>query len=181
MLKKIVVALVILLPVWQSHAQLNCHDRQIARLVTDVHLDEMSDSVRGVLLRDPKQSVCYLIRELHVIRAEVMTPYDSTNYPLALHVITCLQLIRFLTGGNFNFTAPTAHKFKSWEENRRRFLINDSTGESKFFRYWESRGSIFVAPVDAQRQIIGKWIEWYQKNGAEYHYSPAKNLSDWYD
>ncbi len=181
MLKKTVVALVILLCVWQSYAQLNCHDRQIARLVSDVYLDETSDSVRQALLRDPKQSVCYLIRELHVVHAEVMTPYDSTNYTSTLHVITCLQLIRFLTGGKINFTAPTSHRFRSWEVNRRRFLIDDSTGESKFFRYWESRGSIFIAPVDAQRRIIRKWIGWYRKYGAEYQYTPAENQPDWYD
>jgi len=40
---------------------------------------------------------------------------------------------------------------------------------------WPSRGTEYVAPQDAQNEIILKWRDWFKDQGASFDYKPLLN------
>jgi hypothetical protein len=98
----------------------------------------------------------------------------------------CLCGLRYITGG-LDFKAVSRYKFKASEEYRRRHLLTvDDAGipinpNLKFFGYWMSRGTYYIAPQDAQMKIIQKWKDWYSKITSNYKFKPLRNPrpEDW--
>lgn len=60
------------------------------------------------------------------------------------------------------------------------FLDENAGGEIRFFGTWMSRDRVWVAPLDAQTAIIGKWREWFRKNGQTFVYVNDRDFDDWY-
>jgi hypothetical protein len=40
---------------------------------------------------------------------------------------------------------------------------------------WPSRGSDSIAPMDAQKEIIRKWQDWFAREGLTFDYKPRQN------
>jgi hypothetical protein len=138
-----------------------------------------------VLSEHPRDAVDRLIRELHVIdpTPPAVLPPETSSEPAnlsALHVVWCIRALRYLTGG-VEFRGSTAHVFGPDEDKREYFLnLKGKDGELPFFHTWMSTGTVFLAPPDAQRQIIDKWRSWYSEHGAAHKYVPLSRLDDWY-
>ena len=74
--------------------------------------------------------------------------------------------------------------------NNVRALISSSAGAAKLkpategrkrVSYWPSHDRIYIAPVDAQADIISQWQHWYSMHGENFDYKPMKNNppEDW--
>ncbi len=132
-----------------------------------------------VLARAPAVSACHLVQEIVVVRATTIRPDDYAAYAHEMHVIWCLRALRFLTNG-LVFKATTRENPAGWDETRRDLLSPDSTKRVPFFSVWMSHDIVFVAPEDAQDDIIRQWEEWYQRRGATFPYKNATSVDDWY-
>jgi hypothetical protein len=143
--------------------------------------DNAYDTTFAIFAKKPAIAACYLINELHVVPEKWIRGSDQKSHPNTMHVVWALRALRYLTGG-YNFKAETKYRFNESSEiesNRKQFLSPEQ-GEVPFFAVWMSRDSLAIAPADAQKAIIEKWIDWYQKNGSTFMYHPAVHVDDWY-
>ena len=98
----------------------------------------------------------------------------------------CGACVPFVVSPELEFRGKTAHRFgdSEIEENQEWFTGGEQfkkDGTVKFFGVWMSRDSLYIAPRDAQEQIIRKWKRWYETKGVSFAYPPFKNDPDiWY-
>lgn len=149
----------------------------VARLGSNGN-DDVADIKQ--LARNPRESTSLLIDALHVVPdSEQYAKADSSSMEHALELIRAL---RYITGG-IDFCAQSQHIFGSSKEekNRRYWLTFRHKTCLSFFGYWMSRGRTYIAPVDAQREIIAQWKNWYAKYGATFSYKSLQNPEpqDW--
>ena len=103
-----------------------------------------------VLYKNPRRSTELLVSSLKPVRRG---QYLSNNHP---QVVWNIRALRSLTG--LDFRAPTRVDLS---EDEAHFLDHDAkTDEVLFFGTWMSRDRVWVAPLDAQTAIIGKWQKW---------------------
>lgn len=126
------------------------------------------------LAKTPRASVQLLIEELHPVKG--VRILASEYKPGAEHVLWCIRALRYLTDGK-DFCGKTDHRFGSSEieQNRRYWLYFRHHSCVSFFAMWPSRGSEYIAPVDAQKEIIAKWKRWFAAQGASFEYKPLQN------
>lgn len=157
-----------------------CRDDQLQQFVA--RIEEVQDLEElAVLRKKPSEAVACLIRQLRVVNVTVLRPEDKSRRPDDFRTIWSIRALRYLTGGE-DFCAPTAH-FNHLDKDRQHFLtLRCGPGsEVSFFGVWMSRDIIYVAPKDAQKAIIRKWIGWYQAEGTQREsYAPVRSLDDWY-
>lgn len=134
-----------------------------------------TDNVQIVkaLARKPELSAKLLIQELHPVEDKRILA--SENRPATEHVLWCIRALRFLTGGK-DFCGNTNHKFgkSQAERDRKYWLYFRHKSCLSFFAMWPSRGSEYIAPKDAQEQIINKWRRWFARKGS-FKYKPLQN------
>jgi hypothetical protein len=126
------------------------------------------------LARTPQASVPLLIDGLHPIHeARILNGQEN---PDAEHVLWSIRALRNLTGGK-DFCGKTSHQFGGSEQERNRkywIYFRHKTCVS-FFAMWPSRGSVYIAPEDAQKEIIQKWKDWIKKDGSRLAYQPLRD------
>lgn len=132
-----------------------------------------------LLERDPPVSACYLIRELRVVVETEITALDQEKHAAAMRVIWSIRALRYLTGG-LDFKGRTKYEFKETESERTYFLTRAGEEELPFFAVWMSRDTVYIAPPDAQGEIIEKWNRWYSERGETFRYNPSKSIDEWY-
>jgi hypothetical protein len=86
-----------------------------------------------------------------------------------------VRALRSLTG--LDFRAGTNAKLTAEESH---FLDMNARGEVEFFGTWMFRDSVWVAPGDAQVQIIKKWQEWFAAHGRTHKYVNDRDFDHWY-
>lgn len=126
------------------------------------------------LAETPQLSTKLLIEELHPVKeARILA---SEKKPDAEHVLWCIRALRFLTGGK-EFCGHTTYNFgKSELERNRKYWVNFKHKNCvSFFAMWPSRGSEYIAPEDAQKEIIDKWKGWFAKDGTSFDYKPLQD------
>ena len=134
--------------------------------------DDFADVKR--LAETPATSMRLLVEALHPIPE--MSISASQNIPSAEHGLWMIRALRYLTGGK-DFYAITKHKFGGLQEEqyRKYWLYFGHQNGVSFFAMWPSRGIEYIAPEDAQREIISKWRNWFTTNGSSFHYEPLHN------
>ena len=144
----------------------------------------------SILAGEPAAAVCHLIRSLHVVRDTHVVGYEQEKHADTMGVIWALRALRYLAGCR-EFRAPTAQNPAKWEELRREWLLRDATGAPlrawkrtdrvPFFATWMSRDSVFIAPPDAQAEIISEWRRWYRDTGSRgFHFQTCDSVDEWY-
>ncbi len=132
------------------------------------------------LAQTPQLSTKLLIGELRPIRESRIL--NGQEKPDAEHVLWCVRALRYVTGGK-DFCAKTSHTFGSSEEerNRKYWIFSRYKTCASFFAMWPSRSSEYIAPEDTQISIIGKWKDWFEKEGSEFNYKRLQNPrpEDW--
>lgn len=131
-----------------------------------------------LLSRNPSKAVSCLIEELQIVQETKVLPKDADKHKSTLHIIWCIRALRYLTG--IDFTGKTTYEFKKAEEDRTYFLKKDRNSELPFFAVWMSHDVIYIAPEDAQKEIIEKWGKWYSINGESFKYEPVDDINKWY-
>jgi len=160
---------------WATALCAPCQD--VSKLTDEIkQLGRGGDDFKVVdtLAQTPQMSTRLLLAELHPIsKTRILNGQNDQD---AEHVLWSIRALRYVTGGK-DFCASTNHRFgNSEEEQRRRYWIyfHHKTCAS-FFAMWPSRGSEYIAPADAQKEIIDKWKEWFSKEGATFDYTPMHN------
>jgi hypothetical protein len=133
----------------------------------------------AVFQTDPLSAVELLVQRIRPIGEKKVLADEQRSHPEAMRVIWSIRALRYLSG--LNFKGKTKYRFKGDVEGERAQLIG-LTGESEvfFFGTWMSRDSIYVAPRDAQLQIIEKWKEWARLHAKDHTFIAPKEINDWY-
>jgi len=132
------------------------------------------------LAETPQLSVRVLTDELHPVKnVRILASEKDLG---AEHILWCIRALRYLTGGK-DFCGKTAHTFgnSELERDRKYWLYFRHKTCISFFAMWPSRGSEYIAPEDAQNEIIKKWKDWFEKDGLSFDYRPLHNPKpeDW--
>jgi hypothetical protein len=138
-----------------------------AELKAAIRRDDSSEF--ETLYKNPRRAAELLISTLQPVRRG---QYPNGKHPL---VVWQIRALRSLTG--LDFTATTKSGLDTDESH---FLDRKRNGEVRFFGTWMSRDRVWVAPVDAQTAIIGKWRAWLAKNGSTFTYVNDRNFDHWY-
>ncbi|HEY9164686.1 MAG TPA: hypothetical protein VIS48_00845 [Candidatus Kryptonia bacterium] len=132
----------------------------------------------AMLRNEPDSSIQLLIAELSPINSVTrISPEEYDRHLKEVHIIWCIRALRYLTG--LDFTARTQHKFAKAEKERSYFL-RDKNGQVAFFADRMSHDVLYIAPPDAQSQIISKWKAWYRKHSGHVHLNKKTDFDNWY-
>lgn len=146
---------------------------EVEDIVKELGRSENSIDKVKELSQHSEQAIPLLIEELRPLKeARILS---EENKPEAEHVLWCIRALRFLTGG-VDFCATTTHRFAENDiEKNRKYWLQFRHGKClTFFALWPSRVSTYIAPLDVQEKIIGKWKAWY-KGEAKPPYKPLKD------
>jgi hypothetical protein len=127
------------------------------------------------LAHQPVESARLLVRELHPVTGIRIPSWEPrAKWKDTLHVVWCIRALRYITGG-LDFRAATAHHFgtSEIERNREWFVGGEQFRKDRtvcFFGVWMSRDSTYIAPHDAQIEIIREWRAWYEQHGKTFSY-----------
>jgi hypothetical protein len=151
--------------------------RLVARLGSKGN-DDVADIKQ--LAGNPRESAGLLIDGIHTIPdSEQYAKADNSSME---HVLELIRALRYITGGK-DLCAQTQHVFGSSEEekNRKYWLNFRHKTCLSFFGYWMSRDRTYIAPLDAQKNIIAQWKNWYAKYGVAFSYKPLHDPApqDW--
>jgi hypothetical protein len=182
----VVIYLLLLAPIAINANQTqttSCNEVQVVELVNrlgkSTNVEENVPIFRE-LAKCPQQAASSLIGNLHVISEKVIKPTEAEQHQEAMHIIWCIRALRYITNG-MDFTSKTDYTPEEYErEYRWQFLTAKHGHEVPFFSVWMSRDIVYLAPEDAQVEIIRKWQYWYSAKGTIYHYKPSESIDDWY-
>jgi hypothetical protein len=128
----------------------------------------------------PTLSVKILIDELKPIKKVIkITPEKYDKYKSQTHIIWCIRALRHMTG--LDFTSKTNYRFRKNEGERQEQLSRGGEdNEIALFGVRMSHDVIFIAPIDAQIDIINQWKKWYKANKNNIILNILNDLNDWY-
>lgn len=138
-------------------------DYEIASCVKNFRIKKDEDF--SVLRKNPAESCLLLLNELQVISEVSINGYfkNDIKYKKAMHIIDCIRALRALTGQKFY--GKTTYRFNpEKDKDRISWLFREYKDKVPFFANWMSRDSEFIAPEDAQVEIISQWKKWYEEN-----------------
>ncbi|SRR5579885_3338643 len=168
-----------------SPAEAQGETRRLKLLISSLGSESENISPQLNELNEQRRlAAAILVRELHPIKRQ--TYYEGGKTAESKHIIACLRALRYLTGQTFS-----AKTKSHLSEDERQFLdfdkeMHDDNPSHKihFFSVWMSRNADFVAPLDAQQEIIKQWRSWLEKNGDKFRHTPvtpAESCMDsWY-
>jgi hypothetical protein len=156
-------------------------NRSLSSIVAGLGSDDNDLERLKALALEPVEAARLLVSELHPVNGVriLSSEQEASKWRDTLHVVWCLRALRYLTGG-MEFEAKTGHRFGNSEvERNRKWFIGDGAQYSKketvrFFGVWMSRDSLYLAPRDAQVEIIRNWVRWYAQDGKRFHYADPK-------
>lgn len=171
-LEHLLITRMIVLQFAVAHAAFGQDNASVSAEVKKLGMGE-SDNVQIVkhLSTTPQLSTRLLLEELNTVtNARLLA---TENKPETEHVLWCIRALRYITGG-LDFCGKTSHPFgtSELEKNRECWLHFKSKSCAPFFAVWPERGSEYIAPEDAQNEIISKWRNWFAKQGASFDYKP---------
>ena len=128
------------------------------------------------LASTPRESAIALVDALQEVN-----PVEGYESEMPVHdqaVIQKIRALRYVTGGlDFCSTAGNLNNLRTeLEPELRSYWLRFRHRDcAAFFAIWPSRDMIFVAPAEAQREIIAKWREWAETEAASYSFKPLSN------
>jgi hypothetical protein len=116
-----------------------------------------------VLAKNSSESGPVLISNLKPISLKEISPDQFATHPAEMKIIWSLRALRYIY--RKDYSSKTNYVFKSEEELQVQHFIKasytDKTNhEVMLFGVWMSRDIIYLAPEDAQINIIKQWKEW---------------------
>lgn len=142
------------------------------------------------LAQKPQKAICALVKQLNSTREQEVAPQDWERKIQAKTQVWRIRALRFLTCGlDFTATIPYRPNTKKDPEDYWYWVGGEGTWkmkpgapvEASFFHTWMSRDIDFIAPVEAQKDIIRQWREWLVTNGTNTGCTPdPKDYNQWY-
>jgi hypothetical protein len=130
------------------------------------------------LEKNPTESVRLLISELSPIHNVVrIPPEEAHRFHKALHVVWCIRALRYLTGQTFS--GATSYRFVG-RNNVRQSVLQAEDGGVSFFGVRMAHDVIYLAPLDAQLEIIHKWKRWFGENARIIRFEGRRDFNEWY-
>lgn len=81
----------------------------------------------------------------------------------ALHIVWCWRALRMIT--SLDFYGKTSQEAGTvFHES----LVDKETGLIKYSYVWPLKSIVYLAPADAQLEIINKWKAWYGKEAKNF-------------
>jgi hypothetical protein len=133
------------------------------------NLDGPFEAGFEVLWRHPQRATEMLVAMIAPVRAGT---YEHGRHP---PVVWYLRALRSLTG--LNFRGATKELLDEEEEH---WLRVGADGSVEFFGTWMSRDRVWVAPEDAQNEIIRQWRQWFASQGNSHRYESNRRVESWY-
>jgi hypothetical protein len=129
----------------------------------------------------PKKAVPILIGELNpvsIVKLDYATNNPAENAE-ARHVVWCLRALYYLTG--HKILASSSYRLTDSDLDKiRSGLVVKESGKWAFFAEWMSRGTLYFAPLDAQKIIIEEWKNWLKREAATYRFPKTVDFNEWY-
>jgi len=100
-------------------------------------------------------AVPLLVRQLEVVTPAVIGHGEKASYPREMRVVWSIASLRYITDRDFyaDQSAPGDP-----DSARQQMLVDGAPpGQTKFFGIWMSRGTVYFASPDEQRDIIRQW------------------------
>ncbi len=142
------------------------------------------------LAKQPEKAICALVKQLNATEVKEIGRGEWRKKTEAKNQVWRIRALRFLTcGQDFTATIPYRPDKKKDPEDYWYWVSGEGTWTSKpgdpvearFFHTWMSRDIDYIAPVEAQRDIIRQWREWLVKNGTNAGCAPnATDYNQWY-
>lgn len=181
-MKKSMISIVVLYLIVLIKSNLIAADENIINIVKSLGINDSTtvyDKLE-LLRKYPDLSIDLLIKELHMIKVSKIVPEVYKKYPKEMHVVWCIRALRYLTGEDF--MALTSYKFNKSEDGRNQLLhSSDATSkEVTFFAVRMSHDVVYIAPLDAQKAIIKKWEQWFNKQTKPIKLAEPRSFNDWY-
>lgn|GEM_PF-2932708 len=156
-------------------------DGKLRQAVQQLGLSADASAGFDLLAQEPREAVSMLVSELHSIPRGHYTEGKKT--PAEKHIVGCLRALHYLTG--VTYSAPSRAKLTADEKQFLDFdkQMHDSNPDHKlhFFGVWMSRNADYLAPVDAQKEIIKAWRRFQATQGASFTYKPSRPAKDCMD
>jgi hypothetical protein len=80
-----------------------------------------------------------------------------------LHIIWCWRALRMIT--SLDFFGKSRQTLEGVYEE---YLLNKETAEIKYCHVWVLKSIVYMAPGDAQLDIINQWKDWYKKEAKNF-------------
>ncbi len=175
---------------------LACEDDFLTRMRVQ-HLGllcDLGDStyVFEELAKTPEKALCALVRQLKPTAERIVRVQEWDNKLQATNQVWRMRALRFLTCGMVEFSAFTRmrpQKEAKESEQYWRFAggadaVGKKPGEMVEVWFSHTRMSTatdYLAPVEAQKDIIRQWREWLVKNGTNAGCRPnATDYNQWW-
>jgi len=119
------------------------------------------------MYRRPREATALLIRNLNAVRRAKYRPAPTVVWQLrALHSLTGVR-----------FSGSTSEVLDDQEKH---WIDAPEAGQVHFYGTWMSRDMTWVAPPDAQKNIISKWRRWWRQSGTNHDYPCDRSIDSWY-
>lgn len=145
---------------------------RIKKLISE--LGDIDNSVNFMILDTLKD-----LPDKYWICGKLITELDTTEQPAyedgknalghykfkALHTIWCWRALRMLTSVNFYGSSK-----QTLEGVYGEYLLDKESGKIKYCHVWPLKSIIYMAPGDAQLDIINQWKDWYSAKAKKFDY-----------
>lgn len=123
-------------------------------------------SVWDVMFHSPQQSAEVLVESLDVV--EPIASIDVDINVWRLRALYALSGVRF-----------RGRTSEDLDSKQRAFLLHDD-GSVNYFGTWMSRDKTWIAPQDAQKEIITKWQVWVKSEAKAHRFICTDVITDYY-
>jgi hypothetical protein len=184
MMKTAALSLFLLVFSSASVASLDCEQLKQARELVDSYY-RATRADRGALnaslaelMKEPSGAACWLVRDLKPVKRTKFTSAQM-NSPEA-KPIWALRGLRFITKCTDPKGALVNKQQIDPRDARWDLLLKGGIQQVPFFKTWMSRDVVVVAPAEVQKQIIGSWEQWYQKDASTFRFERCTDIDAWY-
>jgi hypothetical protein len=119
-----------------------------------------------------------LVRNLRVVPRGHYPPQHQPEE--VQRVVYLIAALRYITAEDFYGTI-SRRELKAYDGPGRQFLPEDAPPRhAKFFGWWMSRGSLYLAPERTQAQIIAAWRVYARSGACKHSTWRGRTLSDFY-
>ena len=149
-----------------------------------------SDWLFTELSKTPEKSLCALVKQLNTTSVKELHPGDWESNVDASSQVWRIRALRFLTCGQdfSSFTQYRPDKARDpedyWSHLAGGALRNKKPGDQVEVLFFHTRMAWaidYIAPIEAQKDIIRQWREWLVKNGTNAGCRPnATDYNQWW-
>lgn len=110
-------------------------------------------------------AVPFLVRQLEVVPPRSITFLDAERYPREIRVFWTIATLRYIT--NRDFYASRNWRVDPHSVRDYMLALGAPPDKTLYFGTWPSRGAVYFARPEEQREIIRQWREYSASGNCE--------------